>query len=326
MSTDTQNSQNQGENRRRRSRGGQNRNRNNNSESNRSTGRQSGGGSRTGNRSDNRSSGGGPKGGAGKSKRRMPAPQLSWWQKLLKSLGLYKEPVRPPRPERRTSKSEEAQPHRTRTRDARSSDKGSGSDEDSAPRGKKRSGSKNTNRPRGGDPSTVENRRVYVGNLSYDSTENDIEELFKGVGAVRTVEIVYNRKTHRSKGYGFVEMIDIDEAKRTVEVLHDQFFMGRKLTVSGAKSKDHQDAENEEGSSDSSKSSIPQLAPTHPKKEEVTNLIDDSKKEEVQAEPKQEAAKPVSKVITEESCPEVPTEEFSPEEDTPEEIKDKAES
>ena len=311
MSTDTQNSQNQGESRRRRSRGGQNRNRNKNSDQNRSNGRQSGGGKRTEGRQQ---------GGSGRPKRRMPAPQLSWWQKLLKAVGLYKEPVRPPRPERRPSASEEKKPRRTKTRDARS-DKSSDSGSEREPRGKSRSGGKNTNRPRGGDPSTVESRRVYVGNLSYDSTENDIEELFKGVGAVRTVEIVYNRNTHRSKGYGFVEMIDIDEAKRTVEVLHDQFFMGRKLTVSGAKSKDHQDAESEEGNDNSSNQSVPPLAPTNPKKEEVTDLINDSKKEEAKEEP----SEPVAKVTTEEPNSEVPTEEFSPEEDTPQEVKDKAE-
>jgi len=308
MSTDTQNSQNQGDSRRRRSRGGQNRNKNNNSDRNRSNGRQSGGGKRTDGRQQ---------GGSGKSRRRMPAPQLSWWQKLLQTVGLYKEPVRPPRPERRANATDEKKPRRNKTRDARS-DKSSDSGSDQSPRSNKRSGGKNNNRPRGGDPSTVENRRVYVGNLSYDSTENDIEELFKGVGAVRTIEIVYNRNTHRSKGYGFVEMIDIDEAKRTVEVLHDQFFMGRKLTVSGAKSKDHQDAENEEGENTSSNKEMPPLASTNPQKEEVINLVDDSDKAK--------ASEAVATVTTVESNPEVPTEEFSPEEDTPQEIKDKAES
>lgn len=79
---------------------------------------------------------------------------------------------------------------------------------------------------RGGDPSTVESARVYVGNLSYEATEHDLEELFKGVGGVRSVEIVYNRSTHRSKGYAFVEMLHKDDAVRSVEVLHDQPFMG----------------------------------------------------------------------------------------------------
>ena len=75
-----------------------------------------------------------------------------------------------------------------------------------------------------------------MGNLSYDAAEHDLEDLLKGVGAVRNIEIVYNRNTHRSKGYGFVEMARVDEAKRAVEVLHDQPFMGRTLIVNGAKS------------------------------------------------------------------------------------------
>ena len=82
-----------------------------------------------------------------------------------------------------------------------------------------------------------------MGNLSYDVSEQDLQELFKGIGGVRNIEVVYNRSTHRSKGYGFVEMLRMDEAIRAVEVLHDQPFMGRKMTVSGAKSKGHDERE-----------------------------------------------------------------------------------
>ncbi|NNJ43044.1 MAG: RNA-binding protein [Akkermansiaceae bacterium] len=83
----------------------------------------------------------------------------------------------------------------------------------------------------------METPRLYLGNLSYDATEHDLEDLFKGVGSVRSVEIIYNRQTHRSKGYGFIEMLHVDEAKRAVEVLHDQPFMGRNLVVNGATNK-----------------------------------------------------------------------------------------
>ena len=238
----------------------------------------------------------------------MPAPvQLSWWQKLLKAVGLYKEPVRPPRPERRPDATEPKktreprEPRRTKTRDARSDSSDSPSGEEEAPRrGKRRErgGDRESGRQRGGDPSTVENRRVYVGILAYDTTESDLEELFKGVGAVRRIEIVYNRSTHRSKGYGFVEMIDIDEAKRTVEILHDQFFMGRKLTVSGAKSKDHEEAEKDEPVNERQNQEMPPLAPVNPAKEEVLDLI---------------AEEPAAEVTTEEPHAEIPTEEFHPE-------------
>ncbi len=84
----------------------------------------------------------------------------------------------------------------------------------------------------------VTNPRLYIGNLSYDATEADLQEIFNGVGRVSSIEIVTNSRTQRSKGYGFVEMGSIDEAKRAVETLHDKELMGRKLVVSGAKPKD----------------------------------------------------------------------------------------
>ena len=78
--------------------------------------------------------------------------------------------------------------------------------------------------------------RLYVGNLSYDTTEEDLEELFNGVGGVESAEVVTHRKTQRSKGFAFVVLRSVDEAKRAVDVLHDQEFMGRKIAVTGAKS------------------------------------------------------------------------------------------
>jgi hypothetical protein len=288
MSTETQKSPQQGDSRRRRSRGRQNRNNNNNNRHD-DQGRQSSSNNRSGRQS-----------GSGQVKRRsMPAAKLSWWQKLLKALGFgAKEAVRPPRPERRPDKQEPKQsqePRRSKTRDARSE----ATDSPEANNGRKRreQGDRNNTRQRGGDPSTVENRRVYVGNLSYETTESDLEELFKGVGAVRRVEIVYNRSTHRSKGYGFVEMLDIDEAKRTVEVLHDQFFMGRKITVSGAKSKDYDEAEKAEGPVEATQNIVPPLAPIEPVKEEVMDL----------------SPEPVAEVVSE-AAPEAATEE-SPDEE-----------
>ena len=216
MSNAEQASHSSGKSRRRRSRGGKNR--------------------------DNQSSHRGDRGSrsprSGRSEEfRLQSPRpprgkkpLTWWQKLLKLVGLYKEPVRPQR------KKETAKPHgepkaaKSNTRNARSA-------EGSAKTGEGQ-GRRDSQRSRGGDPSTVESTRVYVGNLSYDVTEQDLQELFKGVGPVRSVEIVYNRTTHRSKGYGFVQMLNMDDAIRCVEVLHDQHFMGRKLTVSGAKARE----------------------------------------------------------------------------------------
>ena len=81
----------------------------------------------------------------------------------------------------------------------------------------------------------VTSPKVYVGNLSFDATENDLHELFKGIGGVSLAEIVSHNHTQKSKGFGFVTMSSVEEAKRAVDVLHDKEFMGRKLVVSGAK-------------------------------------------------------------------------------------------
>ena len=81
----------------------------------------------------------------------------------------------------------------------------------------------------------VTSPRLYIGNLSFDATESDLFELFSGIGQVQNVELVANRETHRSKGFGFIQMTTLDEAKRAVDELHDKEYMGRKLVVSGAK-------------------------------------------------------------------------------------------
>jgi hypothetical protein len=82
----------------------------------------------------------------------------------------------------------------------------------------------------------VTSPRLYVGNLSFDATESDLFELFNGVGHVQNAEVVTYRHNQRSKGFAFVQMQTIDEAKRAVAELHDKEFLGRKLVVSGAKS------------------------------------------------------------------------------------------
>jgi len=82
----------------------------------------------------------------------------------------------------------------------------------------------------------VTSPRLYVGNLSFDAAESDLFDLFNGVGSVQAAEIVAHHDTQRSKGFGFVTMATIEEAKRAVQELHDRPFLGRKLVVSGAKS------------------------------------------------------------------------------------------
>lgn len=100
-------------------------------------------------------------------------------------------------------------------------------------------------------PSSTEitTERLYVGNLSYDATESDLFELFNGVGSVRNAEVVVNSRTQRSKGFAFVTMASVDEARRAVSELHGKEFMGRPLQLSGAKpiSSGDRDRRDEEG-------------------------------------------------------------------------------
>jgi RNA recognition motif-containing protein len=76
-----------------------------------------------------------------------------------------------------------------------------------------------------------------VGNLSYDASESDLLELFSGSGRVKNAEVVVNNNTQRSKGFAFVTMMSIDEAKKAVADLNNKDFMGRPLVVGGAKPK-----------------------------------------------------------------------------------------
>ena len=88
----------------------------------------------------------------------------------------------------------------------------------------------------------VTSPKVYVGNLSFDAVESDLFELFSGVGSVVSAEIVSHRETQKSKGFAFVTLASIDEAKRAVVELHDKEFMGRRLVISGAKTSDVRDS------------------------------------------------------------------------------------
>ena len=78
-------------------------------------------------------------------------------------------------------------------------------------------------------------KRLYVGNLSYTASNSDLEELFGQFGGVQSAEVVADRSSGRSKGFGFVEMAGDDEAQAAITALNGQQHMGRALTVSEAK-------------------------------------------------------------------------------------------
>ncbi len=96
------------------------------------------------------------------------------------------------------------------------------------------------------DPSAVDTERLHVGNLSYDASESDLADLFNGIGKVAGADIVYNGRTHRSKGFGFVQMMSITDARRAVAELHGKPFMGRPLILGPARSRGRDDREKDD--------------------------------------------------------------------------------
>ncbi len=78
------------------------------------------------------------------------------------------------------------------------------------------------------------NKRIYVGNLSYQTTETDLTSLFEQVGQVETVNIISDRDTGRSKGFAFVEMGE-EDAEKAIAQFNGTEVNGRSLTVNEAK-------------------------------------------------------------------------------------------
>ena len=81
--------------------------------------------------------------------------------------------------------------------------------------------------------------KLYVGNLSYDTTNADLEQLLGQHGTVRTAEVIQDRDTGRSKGFGFVQMGSDAEAQAAIAALNGQPHDGRNLTVNEAKPKEN---------------------------------------------------------------------------------------
>ncbi len=78
-------------------------------------------------------------------------------------------------------------------------------------------------------------KKLYVGNLTYDTTEDNLVELFSEFGEVLSAQIIIDRDTNRSKGFGFVEMADGQAADDSANALNGQDFKGRNLTVNEAR-------------------------------------------------------------------------------------------
>ena len=77
--------------------------------------------------------------------------------------------------------------------------------------------------------------KLYVGNLPYSATEDDLKTHFSQAGTVTSVALIKDRATGRAKGFGFVEMETAEEAQKAITMFHGQDFMGRTITVNVAR-------------------------------------------------------------------------------------------
>ena len=78
-------------------------------------------------------------------------------------------------------------------------------------------------------------KKLYVGNMSYDVTSSDLEQMFGAHGTVESAQVINDRATGRSKGFGFVEMSNDDEAQAAIDALDGQEHDGRAIKVNEAK-------------------------------------------------------------------------------------------
>src|SRR5512138_1158471 len=80
--------------------------------------------------------------------------------------------------------------------------------------------------------------KLYVGNLSYNVTEEQLRELFSQAGTIKEIALIMDRDTRRPKGFGFVEMETQAEAQKAIEMFNDQELEGRRMTVNFARPKE----------------------------------------------------------------------------------------
>jgi cold-inducible RNA-binding protein len=78
-------------------------------------------------------------------------------------------------------------------------------------------------------------RKLYVGNLPYETNEDDLQNLFAQAGAVESVNVMRDRETGRARGFAFVEMVSDEDAQNAISQFNEQPFGGRRLTVNEAR-------------------------------------------------------------------------------------------
>ncbi|HEX5840537.1 MAG TPA: RNA-binding protein [Anaerolineales bacterium] len=80
--------------------------------------------------------------------------------------------------------------------------------------------------------------KLYVGNLPYTTVDADLQTLFSQAGTVKSAQVIKDRQSGRSKGFGFVEMSSEEEAQSAITMFHGKDYSGRPLTVNIARPRD----------------------------------------------------------------------------------------
>lgn len=84
-------------------------------------------------------------------------------------------------------------------------------------------------------------KKLYVGNLSYNATDETLKQLFSEFGTIESAQVIMDKYSGRSKGFGFVEMGSDDEAKKAVEAMNEKEVDGRSIKVNEARPKTSRD-------------------------------------------------------------------------------------
>jgi RNA recognition motif-containing protein len=89
--------------------------------------------------------------------------------------------------------------------------------------------------------------RLFVGNLSFQTGENDIQDYFGQAGSVTSVNLMLDKMTGRSRGFAFVEYATPEDAQKAIDQFHDKDFQGRKITVNIARPREDRPPRNDRG-------------------------------------------------------------------------------
>lgn len=91
-------------------------------------------------------------------------------------------------------------------------------------------------------------KKMYVGNIPYNATEEDLKGLFSEYGEIESLKIIQDQFTDRSKGFGFIEMVNEEDAKKAIATLNGKDFMGKSLNVAEARPQQKRQGFNSRGS------------------------------------------------------------------------------